>query len=214
MNKEYFKKRGVHLAVIVGIFAVTFMITSQMYTPKLEYDNEQWHVIWEGSLAEAIEYNPGAGASGFLEIYFINHSAAPATAYDDNTSSVYEGWCNSSLDPDGAGAAYTAYGNTDNFNCYAKHSTTMDIVVRARWNRTHAYNGTMFRDADCRINITTSGGGITISGATSGTNVVSKNTSTNDYIWINVYWNNVGAGYILSKGGTCTISSVSIQAKY
>jgi hypothetical protein len=209
MNKEYFKKRGVHLAVICGVFCVSFMIAAQMYTPTLKYE-PTWHIVWEGSLAEAAEGNPGAGASGFLEIFFINHSAAPATAYDDNTSGTYETWANANL---GSGVG-NAWANADAFNLQIKHSVAMDVVVRARWNRTNAFNGTMFRGADCRINITASGGGITISGATSGTNVVSKNTSTNDFIWINVYWNNAAAGYVLSKGGTCTISMISIQAKY
>lgn len=215
MNKEYFKKKGVHWGILLGTIIVTLMLSTQMIpTPKLEHE-PTWHILWEGSLAEATEANPGAGASGFLEIFFVNHSADPANAYNENTSSVFETWCNASLDADGAaGTTNHAYANADNFHLEVKHSTTMDIVIRARWNATHAFNGTIYRDSDCRINITASGGGITILGTTSGTNVVSKNGTACEYIWINVYWNNAGAGYVLSKGNTCTISSISIQAKY
>jgi len=214
MNKEYVKKKGVHWAILIGVFLVSFMLGARMVpTPKLESD-PSWHILWEGSLAEATEANPGAGASGFLEIFFVNHSNTGTTTYDENTSSVFEGWCNTSLDADGAaGTTNHAYANADEFNLELKHSTALDIVVRARWNKTHAWNGTMFHGHDCRINLTTSGGGIVINGAT-GTNCISNNETDHTYIWINVYWNNSNSGYQLNKGQTCTISQVSIQAYY
>ena len=214
-EEKYFKKAGVRWGTVFGVFIVVFLLATRMVpTPELE-TSPSWHVIWEGTLAEATEANPGAGASGFLEIFFVNHSNTGTTTYDSNVSSTYETWCNASLDADGAaGTTNHAYAAGDNFHLELKHSTTMDIVVRARWNRTHAWDGSKFVDGDCRINITASGGGITISGATSGTNCVSGNETDHTYIWINCYWNNSNAGYTLNKGQTCTVSQVSIQAKY
>jgi hypothetical protein len=214
MNKENIKRRWSSIATIIGIFLICFVLVFQVPQPRLK-TVPTWHVIWEGSLAEATEANPGAGASGFLEIYFINHTATPTTAYDTNTSSLFETWCNASLDADGAaGTTNHAYATADNFNLTVKWGVAMDVVCRARWNRTHAYDGSKFIGSDCRINITMAGGGITILGTTSGTNCISENQTDETYIWINVYWTNGGAGYVLNKNGISLVSQISIQAKY
>ena len=214
MNKEYFKKRGMRWATLVFIFVAIFTLSTQMIpTPKLEQE-PTWHILWEGSLAEATEADPGSGASGFLEIFFLNHSADPSNAYNDNVSSNFESWCNTSLDADGAtGTTNHAYATADNFNLTVQWGEVMDIVIRARWNKTHAWDGAKFINGSCRINLTTTGGGIVIAGVT-GTNIVSNNDTAHTYIWINCYWNNAHAGYTLDKNGICKITQISIQAKY
>lgn len=212
MNKESYKRKWASLATIIGVITVSLLLYTSVFqnVKVVQEKDESWHVVWEGSLAEATEATPTAGATGFLEIFFVNHTATPTTAYDTNTSSQFETWANANL---GTGVG-NAWANADSFNLQLKHSVLMDVVVRCRWNRTHAWNGTMFRDADCRINITASGGGITILGTASGTNVVSYNNTGGTYIYINVVFTNGGSGYNLNKGGTCTISQISIQAKY
>ena len=214
MNKEILKRKGVHWGILFGVMIVTLMLSTQMIpTPQLKTE-PTWHILWEGSLAEATEADPGAGASGFLEIYFVNHSAIPWDAYDSNTSSTYEGWCNTSLDADGsAGTINHAYSAADNFNLTVKWNVAMDIVIRARWNKTHAWDGSKFINGSCRINLTTTGGGIVIAGVT-GENIETNNETDHTYIWIDVYWDNSGAGYTLSKNGVCMIQTISIQAKY
>ena len=72
MNKEYMvKKAGVRWGVVFGVFVVCFLLGTKMIpSPVLKQDDDRvWHVVWEGSLAEATEANPGAGASGFLEVF-------------------------------------------------------------------------------------------------------------------------------------------------
>jgi hypothetical protein len=215
MNKENIKKKGGHIAIIFFVGLVTLLLYTSVFSNIKIKDEPQWHILWEGSLAEATEANPGAGASGFLEIFFCNHSADPANAYNDNVSSNFETWCNTSLDADGAaGTVNHAYAAADNFNLTVKSLTVMDVVCRARWNRTHAYDGTKFIGDNCRINITMAGGGITILGTTSGTNVISENQTDETYIWINVYWNNAHAGYQLNPNSISLVSQISIQAKY
>lgn len=211
MDSTNVKKRSSRLGLIVGVAIIAFLLyTSVISNIQVKQKEGKWQVLWEGSLAEASEGNPGTGASGFLEIFFVNHSGSPATAYDTNTSSLMETWANANM---GTGVG-NAWANADSFNLQLKHSTTFDVVVRVRYNHTHAWDGVKFVDADTRVNITASGGGVTISGTVSGTNVVSYNNTGMAYIWINVYWTNGGAGYQLTKGGTCTVSSISIQAKY
>lgn len=209
MNKQNVKRKWASLGTIIGVATVSFLLYTSVFMNVQVKDEPSWHIVWEGSLAEAAEGNPGAGASGFLEIFFTNHSSSGTTAYDTNTSSTFETWADAAL----AAGGGNAWASGDAFNLQLKHSTTFDVVVRCRFNRTVAHNGTMFRDADCRVNLTAAGGGINIAGTT-GTNCVSQNVTTNDYIWINVYWNNTNAGYTLGKGQTCTITEISIQAKY
>jgi hypothetical protein len=176
-------------------------------SPKVD---EEWHIIWQGNLVDAAEAVLGSGPSGFLEIFFVNHSATPLTAYDTNNSASFETWADAHI----AATGSHAYANADNFNLELRHSVAFDVVVRVRFNRTHAWDGAKFIGADTRVNVTVSGGGVTISGLVSGTNVVSYNNTGEQYIWINVYWNGAGAGYTLLKGQTCVISQISIQARY
>jgi len=212
MNKEKIKKSSVKLATVLAVVLICLSLYTFVFM-NVKVD-KTWHVTWEGSLAEATEASLTAGASQFLEIFFLNHTATPWTAYDDNVSSHFETWCNVSLDADGAaGTTNHAYANADNFNLTLKWGTAMDIVIRCRWNKTHAWDGAQFLNSSCRINLTTTGGGIVITGET-GVNVVSRNDTSDDFIWINVYWDNSGAGYTLAKNGVCMLSTISIQAKY
>lgn len=216
MNKESFKKAGVRWGTIFGIFFVVLLLSTQMIpTPQLKPE-PSWHIVWEGSLAEATEATLTAGASQFLEIFFINHSVIPWDAYDNNLSYIYETWCNASLDADGAaGTTNHAYAIADNFNLTVKWGTTFDVVCRVRFNKTHAWDGAKFLNSSCRVNITMAGGGVTILGTTSGNNIETRNDTSDDFIWINVYWDGVAhAGYTLNKNGISLVSQISIQAKY
>lgn len=208
MNKQNVKRKWASLGTIIGVATVSFLLYTSVFMNIEVKDEPGWHIVWEGSLAEAAEGDPGSGVSGFLEIFFVNHTDTESI-YARNDSSTFETWANAAL----AAGGGNAWANDDLFNLQLKHSTSFNIVVRCRFNRTVAFNGTMFRDADCRVNLTAAGGGITISDVT-GTNEVSQNVTTNEYIWINVVWDNSNAGYSLGKGQTCDITEISIEAKY
>jgi hypothetical protein len=191
-NKERIKgkKVGVSFATVFTIATVIMLIIMTVPKPVLEDD---WKIVWIGNLASA-EGDPGAGGSGFLEIFYINHTATPGTAYDENDSSVLEGWCT---------AGY-GYATADEFKLEIDYTKTFDILGRFRWNKTHAWNGTAFIGADCRVKITHTGlNGNPIANVT-GTLVITRNVSTEDYIWGNVYWNNGGAGYTIAKNSPYT----------
>ena len=205
-KKKGYKKAGVSLGTVAGVAIVATLLILTGPTPRIVNEDGVWQVVWEGNLASAAENDPGAGASGFLQIFFINHTAAPATAYDENTSATLETWCTANM------PGKTPYASADEFNVEIDHSTTFDILVRVRFNQTHAHNGTAFVDSDTRVNITCSGD-LSIADAT-GTNVVSHNTSGGTFIWINVYWNNGGAGYSINKDETFDVDEISIEAKF
>lgn len=158
---------------------------------------KDWEVIWEGSLAEAAEYNPGAGVSGFLGFYLVNLSGSPSDAYDENDSSIFEGWADTAM---AASAGYHAYANADSFHMRVKYGVVHSLMVRCRFNETDVGDGVKFIDAWCRVNITvTSNGGYTISGAISGDRYVSNNETDHTFLWCNFVWDNTGAGYTMTK---------------
>lgn len=206
-KKDKSKKKATiygSLAVVAIVVFAAWTIMFHIPKPVIEPTDEgTWHVIWRGSLADAAENDPGAGASGFLEIFYVNHTASPATAYDENTSTTIEGWCT---------AANLGYATADEYNIEISHSVTFDIVVRVRFNKTHCWNGTDFIGSRTRVNFTASGD-LTIADET-GTNVETDNSSAKSYIWINVYWDNSGSGYSINADETFDNDEISIEAKY
>ena len=152
------------------------------------------------------EYSPGAGdiESGWLEIYAYPHSADPNTTYAENTSATLE-------------AASLAYADVDAWSEALISETSFDIVVRGRWNKTHAWNFDQFEDDRCRIKMTADcddwGVGTIISDV-EGVLVVSQNSSLDDFIWCNVYWNNSGTGYQIKDDATLTVSEISIEGEF
>jgi hypothetical protein len=219
MNKESFKKGGGHLAIISFVFIVAslMVLTQAIPPPKLVTDEETGfsYIGWgDNVIVTATEAVPTAGSSSVLEIFFVNHTATPTTAYDTNTSASFETWANASLDPDAAGATYKAY-TVDVLDgtfttLTVKWGVDTDMVVRYRGNVTNAKNGTIFNAANCRIKVNASGGGMTTLSSQVLSQVISKNTSTNTYIWINAYYN-IGT---LNKGGTYTITNIKLEFNY
>ena len=200
-NKQKRTNRFKKASIIFG-FVVAFLLV--MSNIQLQLNNEgSWKIVWDGNLVSAAENDPGSGASGFLEFFIINHSATPATAYNENDSAVLEGWCT---------AANLGYASADNFNIEVAHSVTFDIVVRVRFNKTNCWDGAKFIGSRTRVNITCSGD-LVISDVT-GTNVESYNNTGQNFIWINVYWDNGGAGYSINADDTFDVSEISIEAKY
>jgi len=211
-SKSNFRKAGVHLGTIIGIFIVCFILIMNIQVEQEEH-TRTWHVIWQGSLAEAAENSPVAGATGWLQIFFVNHTATPDTAYDENTSSTIEGWCTANM------AGKTPYGTADEFRVELDNLVSFDIVVRARWNATHAKNATIFDDSRCRIRMnftcTSWADGEDKAALTEGNLTVSYNNSGAAYIWCNVYWNaDDYGGYQLNPDAVLTIPMISIEAEY
>lgn len=218
MNKESFKKGGGKLAIISFVFIVAslLVLTQALPLPRLVTDEETGfsHIGWGDNVVSATEATPSAGASSILEIFFVNHTATPTTAYDTNTSSQFETWANASLDPDAAGTTYKAYtidvldGTFTTLT--VKWGVDTDMVVRYRGNVTNAKNSTIFNAANCRIKVNASGGGMATLSSQVLSQAISKNTSTCGYIWINAYYN-IGT---LNKGATYTITNIKLEFNF
>jgi hypothetical protein len=130
-----------------------------------------------------------------------------------NTSSTLETWCTTNM------PGYTPYVNHDDFNLTLKYLTTFVFLVRARFNKTQCWDGSKFIGSSCRCKMTVSGCGITLANVTL-TNAVSQNNSGQNYIWINFYYTNAGAGFQLPKfcGNSgiaeCKITQIWIECLY
>jgi len=202
-------KAGIRPGLVIGLIVLSLFVMYSLPHPYIEPGSDEgtWHVVWKGSLAEAAENDPGAGAGGFLEIFFPNHTATPQTAYDENTSATIEGWCTANM------PGKTPYASADNFYLQLDHTTTFDILVKVRYNKTEGpWTGSAWNNASWRINITLTGS-ITIADVT-GIGVELLNNSALDFYWCSAYWTNAGAGYSLPADGTADITEISIEAKY
>jgi hypothetical protein len=169
--------------------------------PQLIQDEKGWRIIFDGNLAQAAEGDPGVGASGILEIFFVNHSSNDYAS--ENDSSVIEGWCD---------AHNLGYANADDFNVELAHTVSFDIAIKVRVNKTHAWDGSKFIDSWVRMNLTSADLGI---GAdTAMEKSVLTNNSGDNFIWLMFYYDFSDSGDTLSKDQSADITSIKLQAYY
>lgn len=205
MKKEKVKKiknAGVHWGIMFCVILVVFMLgTRMMPTPVLEQDDEgDWHIVCRVIDSATAEANPGTGASGWLATFQLNYTGStPSTALTDNASGGYDAWGNVS-----------GYVDSDNNDTDLPSEAGNYYVVRCRFNDT-VKSGGNFMDDRCRVKLTVSGDE-TISDV-AGTRVVSQNSSSDTYIWINFYWDDAGDGYRITDDGSMAWN-ITVYAKY
>ena len=200
-DKTFFSgklKAGIISSVLVGVICGLVVMANVDLNPVSEVRG--WQMIddwkWLG------EGDPGAGASGILEVFFINHSAT--NAYTNfNTSTTLEGWCT---------AAGLGYAEADDFNLEISYNVVFDIVVKVRVNKTHCWNGTAFIDAYVRMNITSTDLGISADSAME--KAVLYNNTGQDYIWLMFYYDFSDSGTSISRDETADITSIKLEAYY
>jgi hypothetical protein len=202
------KKNGIRLG-LVTFLVIGILLAYTYLNPVVEQkDDSSWHIVFQGSLAEAAEGNPGTGAGGFLEIILLNKSTAPATDYAKNVSATFETWATTNM------PGKTPYWNADNGRMEYATGKTFVFLVRCRFNKTQCWDGSKFIGANTRVNITVSGA-VTIATATAGTRYESYNNTGKNYIWENFVWDNGGSGYSVTYGGSdITVVQIIIWAKY
>jgi hypothetical protein len=169
--------------IIIGVgFVSAFLMTSQLQSPIIQTIMNQKRGVWE-ALGDA---EPGTGKSGYLAFYIYPHAANPAATYAANLSNA------------------TAYeyrdATTGEMTKTTPYGTTFDFVVKYRLNVSDGYNTSSsawtllwsYVDMACNFNWTAD--------IASSTMTDVQIASNANYIWINCYLNNGGAGYTISKG--------------
>lgn len=197
---------------IIMLVLVLSNINQGFFEPPVAVEEWQTVQVWTPLGAEG---NPGAGASGFLEIFFMNLSSADQWGYGLNTSTTHETWSDANM----PGASPNAWASADSFDITDFQSEqTFVIMVRARFNRTHAWETDHYNGADCDVQITVSctswAVGSNIANVSGTRNETRNDTSEDTYIWINYYWDNSATGYQIADDAVMTISEVYIEARY
>jgi hypothetical protein len=196
-------KGSILFSAFVVSFVCAVVVTSNMQTaviqPKETYQ-KSWHLE-----AVAGEGNPGAGAGGILEIFFINYTAGKTPT--SNSSTVLESYSKN--------IGWQGWNNTDNFRQRVNLSTFY-IVVRVRGNATQCNRTTFWQDTDLRVLWTCADLGI---GADTVMERVVTQNGTGSYLWVNFYDDNSNAGFHLDKSNTwpdnpVNITSIKFEAYY
>ena len=214
-----YKKAGIIISIVGCVFVVGILLGANVTEPvekKIEKDYEEeqsWQKvqIWRPLGAE----NSTLVGSGFLEIFWINISTQDAGGYWSNTSSTHETWSDANM----PGASPNAWASADNFDIQSFQSEkTFVIMVRARFNKTHAWETDHFNQADCDVHITVTctswAVGSNINNVTAEHSNETRNSTGEDYIWINYIWDNGGTGYQIADDAVMTTSEVYIEARF
>lgn len=197
MSKAERKAKRLKLGVVLGIVFVLILATTSMQI--VHDDDGDLKLEMQTALAEYAGL--AAEDSGFLEIIIYPTDGSPAVTYAENNTATLE-----------AGAL--AYFDTDGWTGSIDSNTPFDIIVRVRGNASDMKNATMFKDSRCRVTLNVTGDwwvGSDISEY--GTCVVTQNSSSDDFIWMNFYWNNGGSGYSIDDDGTLNFDAPWIEMK-
>lgn len=214
MEKDNFlvKRLGI-LTGVVACFVVLIVVNASMDVKPIYESEEIWQEVYRWT-PHGAEANPGAGASGFLEIYFMNLSTWTAGGYGVNVTATLEGWCDANM----PSASPNAWASADSFDIEDfESSKTFVIGVRARWNATHAKDGADWFGNDTEVQITVTCTGWDVGGNinnVTGTMIESSNNSAYDFLYTNTWWTNGGVGYQISDDAVMTISEVYLEARF
>lgn len=200
-RREKIVKAGAVIGIMVSlIFTFSVSVMIQEVNPFNPEPDVKWHEIARITPEMLVtgDYDPGAGVSGWLSMFLLDYAQDPATVLANNATD----WST-------AGTAF-GYVDADAQTIDIAYGRPFYFVVRARFNDS-VKDGGNFQDSRCRVNLTTTGDE-TISGVL-GTAVVSQNDSSDDFIWINFYWDEGATGYEILMDGSIDWSIV-IEARY
>lgn len=201
-----FGKAGLVSVMVAGMLFAGF-VYYDIYLNNPEPYEKSWKVVYKWTPGMPLgEATPGAGNSGILEVFFINHSADKYYT-QENTSATLEGHCT---------ANNLGYADADDTEVDLAHSTSFDILVKVCGNATHCKRGATWYDSDLNVTITWSDKSMTNDQPDGNTTypLAAMNTSGFTLLYVIFYWDNGGSGYTINKGQTSEIASIEFAAYY
>jgi hypothetical protein len=185
----------VTLIVIGAVCGFMLLATTDLQQVISTVGQRGWNTV---ASAEEGGGTVGVAAGGVLQVYVYAHSADPAVDYATNLTNV-------------TGALCYAWANNLNaaMTGNVPYATTFDLVYKIRVNVSEAYNttGSAWMTAWVRSNITCANLAIGADTAMVGVQIV-NNTN---FMWMNFYINNGGAGYTITHGQQVNITSYKLQ---
>ena len=192
MNRTILGSAMMTLIVIGAVCGIMLLSTSDLTQVIQTVGQRGWNQI---ATAEEGGGTVGAAEGGVLQVYIYPHSADPGTDYAANLSNA---------------SAY-AWANTLNeaMTGNVPYGTTFDIVYKIRVNVSEAYNttGSNWETSWVRCNITCADLSIGADTAMTGLEIADNV----DFMWMNYYENNGGAGYTITHGQQVNITSFKLQ---
>jgi len=208
MEKEKPKYKQVRYGIVVAL--VIGMMVSYMTLPhpvlEQDEDTKSWHIVWQGSLAQAAEADPGNESSWILSIYLHPHQT-DIGGYLENSSSNLETNCTD---------AGLGYANADDTEVDIAHSTSFDIVVRVRGEADHCKVGGVWFDTNLRVTVdgTNLGGTDEVLTLDAGEAKTTANNSDYTFLYMNFFHTKAGAGFTISQDQTIEVGEIFFEAYY
>jgi len=189
------------VSLIGGFFGYSYLNGSIQHEKDLE-----WHTIavvspellWLG------EYDPGAGASGWLSTFCLDYGEVPETVLENNATD----WSSD--------ATAIGYVDADDTDTDLKSEDPFYFVVRCRFNDT-VKDGASWNHSRVRCTLTVTGdeaiAGVAEynNSASDGDAVISDETT--DFLFVNFWWDDGVDGYKITDDGSLDWS-ITIEAKY
>lgn len=198
MKQEHKKMLlGIGMLTTIASVAVAAMILLAGMHPTeiMQSEDRKMKEVYLPRLGDA---DPGSVASGVLNVTLSVHVANPATYYArnlTNNASIY-GWTNT---------------NNSHVTSDLPYATAFDIIVKVRWNATHAYSSgnTTWMLSWVRANATCAD--LALTDTAMSEVEIGKNAT---YLWVNYYLNNGGAGFTISRGQNITPCQFTFDSYY
>ena len=185
------------IVLIAGMLAGAYIIPNTITPSEIIEPTTVREATWNiendvvlGSLDESYS----SGNSSILAVWVVNHSSTAEDTFKVNDSTT---------DQVNATNTVHGYAQGSSFDIEIPHSTSCDLLIYVRANKTNAATGTtaidQFNDAWVMLNITT-GTGLGCTGGVNLSGVVCQNSSGDDFIYMMFVYNGTDTGIVDIQG--------------
>jgi len=196
-NSSWFRKASVVTGMVLGIAMLmvfvsvdnSIMNNSEFVEKRVMY--RQVFLPWLG------DADPGSGASGVLAVYVnATNITVGSTEYNTNLTTGFA----------------TGTVNNSHIGSNVPFATAFDVVVKVRWNKTHAY------DSAWNLSLVRAYANCTVLGVTSIQMNETSIVEATDFVYVHYYLHDAdggaGTGFTIAEGVNVTSFSVNFESYF